>query len=554
MSNITDIDSESDSIISQDITPQINEPEDTSQTKKNSKSLIYTHFTLNEINNKYNCNHCVKSYKVPKDGSTSSLWKHIKSKHNELYLEVNQITEALNKLEISESLAFTQESFRNDLVYWIIVDDQPFTVVQNTFFQKMITRLNPEAIIPSSDTIHNDIIKNFEDEKEFLKKKLQELSGKVSLTLDGWTSKNQISFLGITINWIANDWKLNSTVLDFSYIEGPHSGENIASKLFEVLREFKLLSKILGISTDNASNMDKMFSKFEYMSAQNILKVLKGEAPENENEILQENIISINSLGVVAKLRTLIIKIRASPQRKERFKRQCIALNIKPLELIPDIRTRWNSTFYMIERAFCLREPLYNLAAADKELSPYLLNSIEWNKLKEIQSLLECFQKATIEMSSEKSPTLGQTVPIYNYLIDNIEDFLEEATRSDDIINAANNAKNKLQQYYPSSDGLVYVIATIIDPRHKLQYYIDNEFEVGYIDTYKKQIKELWLTEYKPKNNENDNQNNNNQNSLAAHMFKKRKTSFTDELEAYLSEPPENFDMDVLAFWKVNLK
>jgi hypothetical protein len=70
------------------------------------------------------------------------------------------------------------------------------------------------------------------------------LSGKVSLTLDGWISKNQISFLGITIHWITNDWKLNSTVLDFSYIEGPHSGENIASKLFEVLREFKLLSKV----------------------------------------------------------------------------------------------------------------------------------------------------------------------------------------------------------------------------------------------------------------------------------------------------------------------
>ncbi|PKK59245.1 hypothetical protein RhiirC2_795099 [Rhizophagus irregularis] len=69
----------------------------------------------------------------------------------------------------------------------------------------MIIQLNPEAIIPSSDTIHNDIIKNFEDEKEFLKKKLQELSRKVSLILDGWTSKNQISFLEITIHWIAND-------------------------------------------------------------------------------------------------------------------------------------------------------------------------------------------------------------------------------------------------------------------------------------------------------------------------------------------------------------
>jgi hypothetical protein len=104
MSNIADIDSESDSVISQDITPQINELEDTSQTKKHNKSLVYNHFTLNEVNNKYNCNYCDKSYKVAKDGSTSSLWKHIKSKHNELYLEINQITEALNKLEISESL------------------------------------------------------------------------------------------------------------------------------------------------------------------------------------------------------------------------------------------------------------------------------------------------------------------------------------------------------------------------------------------------------------------------------------------------------------------
>ncbi|GBB84332.1 hypothetical protein RclHR1_10960001 [Rhizophagus clarus] len=103
------MDSESlpDNVIPQDIMLQINEPEDNLQTKKHSKSLIYNHFTLNEINNKYNCNYCNKSYKVAEDGSTSTLWKHFKGKHNELYLEVNQITKALNKLEISQSLAFT---------------------------------------------------------------------------------------------------------------------------------------------------------------------------------------------------------------------------------------------------------------------------------------------------------------------------------------------------------------------------------------------------------------------------------------------------------------
>jgi len=98
-----------------------------------------------------------------------------------------------------------------------------------------------------------------------------------------------------------------------------------------------------------------------------------------------------------------------------------------------------------------------------------------------------------------------------------------------------------------------YIILTVIDPRHKMQYYIDNEFEKEYITTYKKQITELWTTKYKPTVNENDNQSNIKQNALTAHMFKKRKTAYNDELEGYLNEKPVNFDINVLDFWKVNL-
>jgi len=51
-----------------------------------------------------------------------------------------------------------------------------------------------------------------------------------------------------------------------------------------------------------------------------------------------------------------VIKIRSSPQRRERFKNQCIAANIKVLELIPDVSTRWNSTDDMMERALLLKQ------------------------------------------------------------------------------------------------------------------------------------------------------------------------------------------------------
>ena len=71
---------------------------------------------------------------------------------------------------------------------------------------------------------------------------------------------------------------------------------------------------------------------------------------------------------------------------------------------------------------------------------------------------------------------------------------------------------------------------------------------------YKSQIKNLWTTTYKSTNSEINNQTTTTQNSLAAHMSNKRKISYTDKLEAYFSEPPADFNMDILAFWKVNYK
>lgn len=65
-------------------------------------------------------------------------------------------------------------------------------------------------------------------------------------------------------------------------------------------------------------------------------------------------------------------------------------------------------------------------------------------------------------MSTSKFPTLGQTVPVYNYLFDHIEEFQKGKNLSVDINNAISNALQKLNDYYPTSDGLVYIIATSI--------------------------------------------------------------------------------------------
>lgn len=51
-----------------------------------------------------------------------------------------------------------------------------------------------------------------------------------------------------------------------------------------------------------------------------------------------------------------MVKIRSSPQRRKKFAFQAEAAGLKGLNLILDVRTRWNSTHDMLERALKMRE------------------------------------------------------------------------------------------------------------------------------------------------------------------------------------------------------
>ena len=65
-------------------------------------------------------------------------------------------------------------------------------------------------------------------------------------------------------------------------------------------------------------------------------------------------------------------------------------------------------------------------------------------------------------MSTAKLPTLGQTIPVYDYLFETITEFQKKNNLSSGIDKATNFALRKLEDYYSTSDGLVYIIATSI--------------------------------------------------------------------------------------------
>jgi len=57
----------------------------------------------------------------------------------------------------------------DQLARWIIINQHPFTVVEETNFISFIHSLNPNIKVPTADTIKNKIISFYETDKEKIK-------------------------------------------------------------------------------------------------------------------------------------------------------------------------------------------------------------------------------------------------------------------------------------------------------------------------------------------------------------------------------------------------
>ena len=77
--------------------------------------------------------------------------------------------------------------------------------------------------LSSGNTLRRGISAKFDDEKEKMRQLFQPIK-KVSLTVDIWTTTNNLAIIGITIHWIDDLWKLHECVLAVKELCGSHGG------------------------------------------------------------------------------------------------------------------------------------------------------------------------------------------------------------------------------------------------------------------------------------------------------------------------------------------
>lgn len=83
--------------------------------------------------------------------------------------------------------------------------------------------------------------------------------------------------------------------------------------------------------------------------------------------------------------------------------------------LIMDVQTRWNSTFYMVERYLELKGTV-NEILLENPHAPCILSALEHQVLRKILLVLQPFEYVTKDICGEKYATTSKIIPTVNCL------------------------------------------------------------------------------------------------------------------------------------------
>ena len=130
-------------------------------------------------------------------------------KHEYRWVRGGLIQTQLSQTDSSGGLGvfnYDPNNARYQLIKFIIVRQLPFILAEDRAFE----RYHRSTFVPSWQkisriTARNDAIKTFLKEKESLKQVFKNIPGKVALTSDLWTSKQNLAYIAITAHYIDSD-------------------------------------------------------------------------------------------------------------------------------------------------------------------------------------------------------------------------------------------------------------------------------------------------------------------------------------------------------------
>ncbi|XP_072087004.1 zinc finger BED domain-containing protein RICESLEEPER 2-like [Arachis hypogaea] len=531
--------------------------------KRKLASEVWNHFKIVEIKEKLKaeCNYCKsKLLGDPKQG-TSHLRDHFKS------------CKLRTTRDIRQCMMKTTPTTSGETV-----------VVSAYTFDQENTRKELSVMVITRNTLKSDILKLYNDERSKTMNVLERNKSRIPITTDMWTASNQNKgYMVITAHYIDDSWKLQSRLIRFIYVPAPHTAEVLSKVLVDCLMDWNLDRKVSTLTVDNCNTNDVMIDNILTKTSHRNF-ILGGKLFHMRCCAHILNLIVKDGLQLIShaieRVRDSVHYWTATPKREEKFKETCAQVKISYTKnLCLDCKTRWNSTFFMLEVAIMYRDVFERLSLRESQYKS-LPSEKDWDMADEIFQRLRIFFDVTELFSGTTYPTSNLYFP--KVCVIKLALMEWKHCENEIIEMMATSMITKFEKYW-GVINTVMAIGTLLDPRYKM-YLLNFFFRKIYGETeacvvigqVKRVVQDLVL-EYATKGRERDQaaqldippppsiplsskgrkfSHEDWQADFAAHVSEE--SAFIDtksELDYYLEErpvPQNEHDFDILNWWKSN--
>ena len=312
-------------------------------TKKNAKSVV--------------CTLCNKS--LAYHGGTSSMLQHLSRKHPaENVVKTSDGRKQTNLDVFTRKRACSNEragAISDRIASFIVKDLHPINLVAGKGFKDLMTYLEPGYHLPSATHFTHLIERKYDVVKERVRHILQEQAVYIAITADLWTSVATESYITVTFHYLDAQWQMKSVVSGTLPLFESHTANNIVTWIKELVDDVSIATeKVVAFVHDNCKNIENAGNSLEEVYGWFSLGCAGHTLQLCVNAGLKTPAIS----NVVAAGRHLTTHFHKSDPALRALRNRQRDMRVEQHQFIQDVKTRWNSTYYMIERFIEQRWPL----------------------------------------------------------------------------------------------------------------------------------------------------------------------------------------------------
>ncbi|KAJ7978822.1 zinc finger BED domain-containing protein DAYSLEEPER [Quillaja saponaria] len=536
--------------------------------RKKTMTSVYLKFFETAVDGKSRrCKFCGQSYSIAT--ATGNLGRHLANRHPGYDKSGDVITNSA-PLPISVIKKSQPQTKSNQVDYehinwlvlrWLVSASLPPSTVDEKWLTNSFKFLNPFIQLWPREKYRSILNEVFRSMQEDVRASLEQVSSKFSITLDFWTSFEQIFYMSITCQWIDENWCFQKVLLDICHIPYPCGGPEIYQTLVEVLKMYNIENKVLSCTHDNSQSAIHACHTFkEHLDSQKVGPFCYIPCAARTLNLIIDDGLRTTKL-VISKIREFVLELNASTEISEDFVQMSAAYQEGSWKFPLDASARWSGNYQMLD---IVRKAGKSIDAVIRKYedildSRMLLTSAEKNAVGIMHQYLEPFYKTTNNICTNKVPTIGLVLFFMDNISETISTCRESRHSPDWLKSAAEDMAKKARAYNNQVCNIFIYLTAILDPRIKGELIPESLSSENFLEEARTHFIRNYSTSHFPSISTGygapEIEDGGSLSFAEEIARKKRRASMntaTDELTQYLAEDPAPISTDVLEWWKVN--